>query len=123
MASENMIRAIHLMVTTNFTQREIAEQLAIREETVSRWKKDEEFIKLKKEKEREFMHDLSSPALRTMEKLLNAGSDMVRYYAASDILNRTGYKPTEKIDMTSDLNIVFEDDYGDGEDDYGDESS
>lgn len=33
-----------------------------------------------------------------MENLLTAKSELVRYNAASDILDRTGHKPTDKVE-------------------------
>ena len=33
-----------------------------------------------------------------MDKLLDAKSELVRYNAASDILDRTGHKPTDKVE-------------------------
>lgn len=84
------------MVRTNLTQREIAKELDVSEETVSRWKKRKDFIEKKLEEERLFLGDLSSKSIQTMEKLLNARSELVRFNAAKDILDRTGHKPVEK---------------------------
>ena len=112
MASK-MDKAIDMMVYTNLTQREIAEKLDVREETISRWKNREDFKSKKKEEEGKFLFELTSPAMRTMKELLNSRSDYVRFQAAQDILDRTGYKPTDKVDLSSDLTLIFEDDYGD----------
>lgn len=112
MASK-MDKAINMMVYTNLTQREIAEKLDVREETISRWKNREDFKSKKKEEEGKFLFELTSPAMRTMRELLNSHSDYVRFQAAQDILDRTGYKPTDKVDLSSDLTLIFEDDYGD----------
>lgn len=112
MASKKMQKAVILMVTTNLNQREIAKKLGVNETTVSKWKRSKEFDELYNEKQNEYLKDLSAPALRTMKDLLNARSELVRFNAAKDILDRTGFKPADKIDMESDLTIIFEDDYG-----------
>lgn len=94
--ASNMEKAITLMVRTNMTQREIAKEIDVSEETISRWKKKKEFNKQKLEEERIFLGDLSSKSIQTMEKLLNARSELVRFNAAKDILDRTGHKPIDK---------------------------
>lgn len=100
-------KAIELMVFTNLSQREIAKKLDVREETVSRWKQREEFKTKKKNLQEEFIKDLTSPAIRTMKELLNSHSDYVRFQTAQDILDRTGYKPTDKLDMTLEVPTII----------------
>ena len=111
MASK-MDKAINMMVYTNLTQREIADKLDVREETVSRWKNREDFKSKKKEEEGKFLFELTSPAMRTMKELLNSHSDYVRFQAAQDILDRTGYKPTDKVDLNSSEGVKIIDDIG-----------
>lgn len=108
MASK-MEKAIDLMVYTNLTQREIAEKLDVREETISRWKNRDDFNSKKKEEEGKFLFELTSPAMRTMRELLNSHSDYVRFQAAQDILNRTGYKPTDKQEVDINLPTFIDD--------------
>lgn len=100
------------MVRTSLTQREIASELDVSEETISRWKKRDDFEELKIVEEREFLKSLTSKSIKTMEKLLDAKSELVRFNAAKDILDRTGHKPTEKRDVdlkNTDINIVIGD--------------
>ena len=112
MASENMKKGIVLMVRTSLTQREIAKELKVNENTVSQWKKDKEFDELRQHEERAFLGDLAAEALRTMKGLLNAKSELVRYNAASDILDRTGYKATDKQELDINGAVQFIDDIG-----------
>lgn len=102
----NMEKGIKLMVWTNLSQREIAQRLDVKEETVSRWKKHKDFEEIKLKEEREYLGELAAPALRTMKALLNAKSEMVRYNAASDILDRTGYKPVDKQELSGNVGLV-----------------
>jgi len=117
LASENMKKGIKLMVRTNMTQREIADELKVNENTVSQWKKDKDFDEIRQQEERSFLGDLAAEALRTMKGLLKAKSELVRYNAASDILDRTGYKPTDKQEVDINGAVQFVDDIGSGLDD------
>lgn len=97
------------MVRTEMTQREIAEQLEVSEETVSRWKKRDDYEDLRVTEERKFLGDLSSKSIQTMGKLLKARSELVRFNAAKDILDRTGHKPVDKQDVNI-RSVTFVDD-------------
>ncbi|WP_101773984.1 phBC6A51 family helix-turn-helix protein [Peptostreptococcus faecalis] len=97
--STKMEKCVFLMVRTSLTQREIAEELDVAEETVSRWKNKDKFKEMKSEEEESYLGELVAPSIRTMHSLLNAESEHVRYSVASNILDRTGYKPTEKRDV------------------------
>lgn len=108
-----MIKAVRLMVRTNMSQKEIAKQIGITEATISKWKRRADFDEVRLHEERLYLGDLAAPALRTMKQLLNAKSELVRYNAASDILDRTGYKPTEKQEVEISAAVVeFIDDIG-----------
>ncbi|MDT2383387.1 hypothetical protein P7D56_23110, partial [Enterococcus avium] len=52
----------------------------------------------------------SGKALNTMLKLLAARSEMVRFNAAKDILDRGGFAPVDKKEITSIEPPVFKDD-------------
>jgi len=97
------LKAARMLAEGDKTQKEIAEELKITPQTMVRWKQLPEF----KEKVAEFLDELlddqkkelkrlSKKATRTMEKLLDARSEMVRYHAAKDILDRVGLKPEEQ---------------------------
>lgn len=101
MASENMRKAIRMMVRTTLTQKEIAKELGASEATLSKWKHRDDFDEIRQAEERIYLGDLAAPALRTMSDLLRAKSELVRFNAASDILNRTGYKPVDKVEQTN----------------------
>lgn len=84
-------KAINLMVFTNLSQREIAKKLDVREETVSRWKKQEDFQNKKEELQREFLKELVAPAMRGLKDLIDADSEFVKLEAIKTILDRAGY--------------------------------
>lgn len=98
------------MVSTDLTQKQIAEELNVSVQTIINWKKKDEFIEFKDDYQRKYLNNLAAKAIRTMDKLLTSDSDQVRYNAAKDILDRTGYKPTEKqnINMSGSLANPYE---------------
>ncbi|BFL72115.1 phBC6A51 family helix-turn-helix protein [Anaerococcus nagyae] len=85
-------KAAAMLVCTNLSQRDIANKLDMREETLSRWKKDEGFKKLIKKNEQQYMKDLVSPALRGLKDLVEAQSEFVKLEAIKTILDRAGYE-------------------------------
>ncbi len=113
--TKRQLEAAKLIAEGYLTQREIAEKLDVREETISRWKKQEEFqqaiedftSEMKKDIERKLM-GMSSKALRELDRLLSARSEMVRLQAIKDVLDRLDIKPADKqdIDLKTDMEIV-----------------
>lgn len=91
MLNAKQLKCIELMVTTNKTQRTIAKELDVREETISRWKKESVFKTEFDKQMKESINLSSAIAYQTILKLMNAKSEMVRFYAAKDILDRAGY--------------------------------
>ena len=71
--------------------------------------KDENFTSAYDDYVKVIMSKSSGKALKTMLNLLNAKSEMVRFNAAKDILDRGGFMPTNKqeIDIKS---VTFVDD-------------
>mgnify|MGYP001770868646 CR=1 FL=1 len=113
--TKKQMEVAKLIAEGYLTQREIAEKVDVREETISRWKKQEEFQKaiddftaeMKKDIERKLM-SMAPEALRQLRKLLNAKSEMVRLQAIKDVLDRLDIKPADKqdIDLKTDMEIV-----------------
>jgi hypothetical protein len=61
------------------------------------------------ERQRARLAALVDPAITELQQLIGqADSDSVRLSAIKDILDRTGYKPTEKIQSTGDSTIRVE---------------
>lgn len=86
------------MVEKNLNQNEIAKELNVARQTISNWKRNAEFQEELLNVERNLLKGLTGKAIKTMENLLTAKSELVRYNAASDILDRTGHKPTDKVE-------------------------
>lgn len=98
------------MFEGDLNQKQIAEELKVTEQTIINWKKRDDFNEELLSYERGYLKGLSGKAMKTMESLLNAKSELVRYNAASDILDRTGHKPTEKQEINAKITPVFIDD-------------
>ena len=104
---------IRLMATTNMTQAGIAKETGVSERTISRWKnEDEEFLTLLNDTTTKAISSAAGKAFGTMVDLLDAKSELVRYNAAKDLLDRGGFAPTNKVDLNStDIVIKVGDDY------------
>lgn len=96
MLTKKQLQCIELMVTTDKSQRKIAKEIDVREETISRWKKTEEFKAEFNKALRDSINLSSSIAYQTIVKLMNGKSEMVRFYAAKDILDRAGFIHEQK---------------------------
>ena len=113
--TRKQLEVAKMIAEGHLTQREIAEKVDVREETISRWKKQDEFLKtiddftaeMKKDIEHKLM-GMSSKALRELDKLLCARSELVRLQAIKDVLDRLDIKPADKqnIDLKTDMDIV-----------------
>lgn len=93
-------KCIELMVEGRMTQKQIAEQLDVTENTISNWKKNDEFMSEYREALKSSIDSVAAEAFETQRKLLKSRSDMVRYMTSKDILDRAGFKPSEKIDLS-----------------------
>ena len=100
MANFKMEKAVYMTVFTKLTQRDIASELDIDESTISRWKKTEKFKSMQTKVEHEFLGSMVPEALRALKGLLEAESESVRLNAAADVLDRCGFKPTNKMEIS-----------------------
>lgn len=96
MLNSKQKKCVELMVSGNFTQREIAQQIKITEATICNWKKNEEFIAEYESLLNRTIYLMAAKAFSTETSLLKAKSEMVRLLAAKDILDRAGFKANDK---------------------------
>lgn len=106
MLSNKQLKCIELMINSKLTQRQIAKEIDTSEETISRWKKKDEFKEEFNKQMRDSINLSSALAYKTIEKLMNAKSEMVRFYAAKDILDRAGFVYEKKKDDSNEKNDV-----------------
>lgn len=95
-------KCLELMVRGDLTQTQIAGQIKVSVQTITNWKKEEEFIKAYETMMKQGISSLAAKAFRTLSELLNANSEMVRFTAAKDILDRAGFKGEEKVNVSID---------------------
>lgn len=78
--------------------------------TISRWKANDKFREGFKGYQAEHLQKQVPKALQTMINLLDAKSELVRFQASKDILDRTGYNPVDKQEVTMQSAVTFNDD-------------
>ena len=108
-------KCIELLVSGVITQKEIAQQIKVSEQTICNWKKNEEFNAEYDKLMRVCIQSFAAKAFKTQTDLLKARSEMVRFMASKDILDRAGFKPVEKVEMDADMDLNIVVDYGDSE--------
>ncbi|MGL5676832.1 MAG: phBC6A51 family helix-turn-helix protein [Cellulosilyticaceae bacterium] len=110
------IKAIAMMVYEGKSQKEAADELKLHYNTITNWKKDPDFIEALNKEVRKGLDSASAQALKTMVGLLTCRSDIVKFNAAKDILDRTGFKPTDKQEIDLTQQVVIVDDMPDEDD-------
>ena len=90
-------RLVMLEMTTTMNYGEMAKELGVSEKTIYNWRRDPEFQVMKDKMVREAFSDYATKAFKSLFDLSQtASSEMVRYQASADLLDRAGYKPTDK---------------------------
>lgn len=90
-------KCINLMVTTNKTQKQIAKEIEVSEKTICEWKKQKEFKDAIDKNIKENFGSLALDAQKELKRLLKSNNEYIKMQAVKDILDRAGYKPTERI--------------------------
>lgn len=104
--NSRQLKAVELLVYTNKTQNDIAEEIGIKPSTLSVWLNGEEFqAALHKEMRRSFGY-LATKAKRRMEELLNSNQDSVAFAAAKEILNKAGYQEAQKVEQEITTKVI-----------------
>lgn len=106
MITKKQKRAIELMFEGNLSQLVISEQLKIHPTTLSRWKRNPDFIEAMRVFTDSVISRSTPKAMATMLKLLDARSELVRFNASKDLLDRAGFMPTVKQDVNATVNPV-----------------
>ena len=102
MLSKKQMQCTNLMVIENKTQKQIAKELKITEQTICNWKKDKEFKNEIENNIKENFGSLALDAQKELKKLLKSNNEYIKMQAVKDILDRAGYKPVEKREIKDD---------------------
>lgn len=113
MLNEKQQKCVILMITTNKTQKQIANEIQVSENTICEWKKDEEFKAEIQKQMKENFGSLAIEAQQELRKLLRSKNENVKIQAIKDVLDRAGYKPTDKVEEKTDMELIIKVDYGD----------
>ena len=106
MLTKKQQSAIQMLVDSSLTQKKISAELGIHETTLSRWKDNQEFSEALDHYTHKVIGRAAPEALRTMKSLLKAKSELVRFNAAKDLLDRAGYAASTDINLSSsDINL------------------
>lgn len=100
--NDKQIKCINLMVTTNKTQKQIAQEIEVSEKTICEWKKDKEFKDEIDKYVKENFGSLAVDAQKELKKLLKSKNEYIRIQAVKDVLDRAGYKPVERREIKDD---------------------
>lgn len=100
MLNEKQQKCIILMVTGNKTQKQIAKEIQVTENTICDWKKDEEFKNEIQKQMNDNFGSLAIEAQKQLAKLLKTKNEKVKIQAIKDVLDRAGYKPKEQLEVT-----------------------
>lgn len=93
-------KCLELMLTGDYTQKEIAKEIGVTEQTIVNWKKNDEFAEEYNSALKKRINLHAATAFKTETELLkNADSDSVRLNAAKDILDRAGFKPRDEVSL------------------------
>lgn len=98
-------KCIDLLADGNLTQKQIAEKIGVTEQTICNWKRDEIFMASYDAAIRERIRYVSGRALATQISLLDA-EPKTAHLAASDLLDRAGFKAPEKLEVSEET-VVF----------------
>ena len=101
---------IRLKNETDLAEGEIAVEIDVNRSTISRWKHNDKFREGFKGYQAEHLSKQVPKALQTMINLLDAKSELVRYQASKDLLDRTGYTPVERQQIETTATVQFNDD-------------
>ena len=110
MLNEKQQKCIILMVTSGKTQKQIAKEFQISENTISEWKRNKEFKEEIQKQMRENFGSLAIEAQQKLKKLLNSKNENIQIQAIKDVLDRAGFKPVEKAEITAESKVELVDD-------------
>lgn len=103
-------RFIHLYLTGRYKNAELAELLGVHVNTIHNWLRKPEVKKIItdfQEDEHEVVESnlkaLRGKAIETMADLMESPIDGIRYQASKDVLDRTGHKSVQKMEVKKEV--------------------
>ena len=97
-----MLKCIELMVYTDMQKQEIARELGVANNAISRWMSREDFQKALQDEMHRGFNSLAIKARRKLEDLIDSNNDGVALGACKEVLNKAGYMETQKVEQKID---------------------
>lgn len=106
MLKKRQKKALEMLLSGEKSQKEIAQEIGVSEQTIVNWKKKDEFITEYNEALRNNINLAAGKAFKKELELLNkADSDSVSLNAAKDILDRAGFKADSLLKVDGDFSV------------------
>ena len=103
-------KAVLMLVSGDFSLKEIADKLKISERTLYNWRNEDEFAAEVEKRTRLKISALANRALKKQEELLDSRSAMVSHLAAKDIMDRAGLTAPDKLEISAASDVTIIDD-------------
>lgn len=97
--SKKKREAIQLLAETDLSYSEIAQRLGIHRNTLLLWRQNKTFLNQVKEYSGKMLNEASLKASKTMIELLQAKSELVRFQAAKEILDKNEMTQKDKLQV------------------------
>lgn len=107
MLNTKQLKCIEFMVEGTMTQKQMAEKLNVTQNTISNWKKNDEYMTEYNTALKSSINEVAAKAFKTQKELLSSHNDMVRYMVSKDILDRAGFKPENKINIEGSVPVMI----------------
>ncbi|TPG71158.1 helix-turn-helix domain-containing protein [Brevibacillus laterosporus] len=88
---------IRMMLELDIQQKDIAKEIGVTPETISRWKHDESFINEYNRLAKTAYIHLAPEAQKALRRALRSENEDVAFKAAKDVLDRAGHRPAQEI--------------------------
>ena len=98
--SAKMLRCIELMVYTDMKKQDIAKELGVANNYISRWVKREDFQEALQNEMRKGFKDLAFKARRRLDTLMDSNNEGIALSACREVLSKAGYDAPQKIEQT-----------------------
>ncbi len=97
-----MLKCIELMVYTDMQKQEIAKELGVANNAISRWMAREDFQKALQDEMHKGFNSLAIKARRKLESLIDSNNDGVALGACKEVLSKAGYDAAQKVEQKID---------------------
>ena len=96
---EKKRQAVPLLADTTLSYSNIAQELGIHRNTLYEWRQDTNFLKMVNDYSVKSLSEASAKAAQTMIDLLKAKSELVRFQAAKEILDKNEMTQKDKLEI------------------------